>query len=119
MLSTVARPRCEGMVRRLNAEAAEQDKFAFAEMMARIDACREARHLFGPAGFGTSADALSGLVPRQPDGHPLVVSVIYGKDDKVNPEALFQCLSDAMRACLPDPVAQHAHSNVEQLSYAA
>jgi DNA-binding IclR family transcriptional regulator len=119
MLSTIARQRCEGMVRRLNAEAEEQGKFAFSEMMARIDACREPRHLFGPAGFGTGADALSGLVPRQPDGHPLVISVVYGKDDKVNPEGLFQCLRDAMMACLPDPAPQHPQSSVEQFSHAA
>ncbi|GGN45278.1 MAG: IclR family transcriptional regulator [Novosphingobium sp.] len=103
MLSTIARQRCEGMVRRLNAEAEEAAKFNFGDMMARIDACREPRHVFGPTGFSTGADALCGLLPRQPEGHPLVVSVVYGKDDKVNPEALFQCLSDAMRKCLPDP----------------
>jgi hypothetical protein len=85
-------------------------------MMARVDACRDPRYVFGPAGFGSGADALSGLVPRQPEGHPLVISVIYGKDDKVNPEALLQSLSDAMRKCLPDPVAM---PEPEQLPHAA
>lgn len=116
MLSTVARQRCEGMVRRLNAEADELAKFNFADMMQRIDGCRESRHVFGPTGFNTGADALCALLPRQPEGHPLVVAVVYGKDDKVNPEGLIQCMGDAMRACLPDP---EVTMNVEQFSHAA
>ncbi|MBO9516988.1 MAG: helix-turn-helix domain-containing protein [Porphyrobacter sp.] len=116
MLSTIARQRCEGMVRRLNAEAGELEKFPFSDMMARVDACRDPRYVFGPAGFGSGAEALSGLVPRQPEGHPLVISLIYGKDDKVNPEALLQSLSEAMRKCLPDPVVM---PEPEQLPHAA
>jgi len=102
MLSTMPRQRCEGMVRRINAEAEENRKFAFAEMMARIDACREPRHAFGPVGFESGAEALSVLVPRQPEGHPLVISVIFGRDERLHAESLLQCMGDAMRACLPD-----------------
>lgn len=116
MLSTIARARCEGIVRRLNAEADEQSKFQFSEMMTRIDACRDARHVQGPAGFSSSAEAISGLIPRQPEGHPLAISIVYGKDDKVNPDALLQCMADAMRHCLPDP---EVATNVEQFSHAA
>lgn len=116
MLSTITRQRCEGMVRRLNAEADDLHKFSYSEMLARVDACREPRHVFGPAGYSTGAEALCALLPRQPEGHPLVVSVIYGKDDKVNPEALFQCMGDAMRKCLPDP---EMTSNVEPFPNAA
>lgn len=116
MLSTVSRQRCEGMVRRLNAEADETGKFSYSEMMARIDACREPRHVFAPAGFGTGTEALSTLLPRQPEGHPLVISVVYGRDDKVNQESLLQCLGDAMHKCLSDP---EMTSNVEQFPNAA
>lgn len=115
MLSTVARQRCEGMVRRLNAEAPDSAKFAFAEMMANIDTCREANHVFGPVGFESGTHALSVLVPRQPEGHPLVISVIYGRDDKVNAESLLQSMGEAMRACLPDPES----TNVQQFPTAA
>jgi DNA-binding IclR family transcriptional regulator len=116
MLSTIERSRCEGMVRRLNAEADDLSKFQFSEMMARIDGCRESRHVHGPAGFNTGAEALCGLIPRQPEGHPLVISVVYGKDDKVVPESLLQCLADAMHKCLPDP---EVTTNVEQFPHAA
>lgn len=116
MLSTVSRQRCEGMVRRLNAEAGELDKFNFSDMMSRIETCREAPHVYGPAGFNTNADALCALLPRQPEGHPLVISVIYGRDDKINPEGLLQCMGDAMRSSLPD---QDMVSNVEPFPNAA
>lgn len=116
MLSTISRSRCEGMVRRLNAEADELSKFQFSDMMARIDGCRDARYIHGPAGFSSTAEAVSALIPRQPDGHPLAISIICGKDDKVNPEALLQCMSEAMRKCLPDP---ELADNVEQFPHAA
>jgi len=116
MLSTIPRSRCEGVVRRLNAEADEASKFSFSDMMARIDACREPLHLFGPAGFSTGADSLNVLVPRQPDGHPLVISIVFGRDDNINPEALLQCMGDAMRKSLSDP---ETPTNVEQLPQAA
>ncbi|PEQ11842.1 IclR family transcriptional regulator [Novosphingobium sp. PC22D] len=115
MLSTVDRARCEGMVRRLNAEAGEAHKFSFGEMMARIDACRETGYITGPTGFGSGTESLSALIPGQPSDHPLVVSVVYGRDEKVNVEGLLQSLGEAMRQCLPD---LHS-SNVEPLPTAA
>ncbi|MET1756722.1 helix-turn-helix domain-containing protein [Novosphingobium sp. RD2P27] len=111
MLSTVAADRCEGMVRRLNAEADAAHKFSAVEMMTRIESCRARSYTFGQVGFGSKADSLCVLVPDQPEDHPLVISLVYGRDDKVNAEGLVQSVSEAMRACLPDP----NNSNVEQL----
>lgn len=115
MLSTIAPARCEGMVRRLNAEADAAHKFSAPEIMARIDAGRHQRYAFGPAGFGSDAESLCVLIPRQPDDHPLVMSLVYGRDDKVNADSLLQSVSEAMRACLPDPES----TNVEELQKSA
>ncbi|MBB4860141.1 DNA-binding IclR family transcriptional regulator [Novosphingobium chloroacetimidivorans] len=103
MLSTVSPSRCEGMVRRLNAEADAAHKFSAAEMLARIETLRERRYVFGPVGFGSEAESLCALIPRQLEDHPLVISLVYGREDKVNTDGLLQCVSEAMRACLPDP----------------
>ncbi|MEW9854343.1 helix-turn-helix domain-containing protein [Novosphingobium sp. M1R2S20] len=111
MLSTVSPDRCEGMVRRLNAEADAAYKFSQSEMMARIETFRAQSHAFGRVGFGSEAEALCVLIPDQPQEHPLVMSLVYGRDDKVNADGLLQSVSEAMRACLPDP----GTSNVEQL----
>jgi DNA-binding IclR family transcriptional regulator len=115
MLSTVSASRCEGMLRRLNAEADAAHKFPAAEMSARIAAHRGHNYLFGTTGFGSEAESLCVLIPRQPDDHPLVISLVYGRDEKVNADSLLQCVSEAMRACLPDPQP----SNIEELQKSA
>ena len=40
LLSTIAQPQRDGIVRRLNAEAAAEKKFNFADMCARLKDCR-------------------------------------------------------------------------------
>jgi DNA-binding IclR family transcriptional regulator len=103
LLSTIAPARCEAMVRRLNAEAADDEKFAFAEMIARIEQCRRHGHVFGPAGFDSRSEALSILVPGQSFGQPLALAVHYGRDSKVNAASLLHSVEDAMRHCLASP----------------
>lgn len=103
LLSTIERARCEGMVRRLNAEAEDDAKFSFSEMLTRIDACRQDGHVFGPAGFGSRSEALAVLVPGQACGQPLAVAIRYGKNAKVNEESLLQSVRDAMRHHLASP----------------
>ena len=115
MLSTVENSRREGMVRRLNSEADPTSKFNHAEMMARIAESGEQQYAFGPAGYGSDAETTAALVPRQPEGHPLVIGIIHERDAKVNPDNLLQCIGDAMRNCLPDPEA----SNVQRFPTAA
>ncbi len=117
MLSTIENSRRDGTVRRLNAEADEAGKFNHAEMMERIAQCAERNYAFGPAGYGSDADIVAGLVPRQPEGHPLVIGILLERDGKANRDALLQCMADAMRHCLPDP--ETAPSNVEKFPTAA
>jgi len=106
LLSSIERMRCEGLVRRLNAEAEDSAKFSPAEMMARIDSCRHAGHTFGPAGFGTQGDALAMLIPEQVAGQPLAIAVHYRRDDSVNEANLLQSLEEAMRRVLAAPEAE-------------
>jgi len=102
LLSSIGRQRCEGMVRRLNAEAAETDKFGFGEMMARIDTCRDHGHARGELGFGIEArfgGMAAALVPGQPDTHPLAVAILHEGEDKVNATALIEALGEATAHC--------------------
>jgi len=115
MLSTVSPSKCDGMLRRLNAEADAAHRFPAAEMATRIAAAREQSYMFGPTGFGSDAESLCVLVPRQPEGHPLVISLVYGRDEKVNTDSLLQSVGEAMRACLTDPQS----SNIEELQKSA
>ncbi len=116
LLSSVARPRCEGMVRRLNAEAADGAKFAQGEMMARIDSYRDRGHARGELGFGISAGMAAALIPDQAEAHQLAVGIVHGSEDTVNAGALLDALIEATTQCAALPATG---ANVERFLTAA
>lgn len=116
LLSTVDQPRRDGVVRRLNAEAADERKFAVADMSAKLDACRDSRHVRGKLGFGSQADVVAALLPGQGEAHPLAIGIVYGDEDRVSRDSLLRCLDDAIAQALGQPVSG---STVELLPTAA
>jgi DNA-binding IclR family transcriptional regulator len=117
LLSTVDQPRRDGILRRLNAEASDERKFAMADMTARFQACREdGGHVRGKVGFGSQAELLAALLPGQDEMHPLAVGFVYGTGDRINPQSLRQCLEEAIAQCLG---SNQAGTAVEQLPTAA
>lgn len=119
LLSTIAQPRCDGMVRRLNSEASEDQKVPFAEMSARIQRCRDTGAGMGPAGYGSGADMVSVLIPGQPAEHPLAVSLIYGPDSQISPDALLACIQEAIEHCLQDEALPVPAASIEAFPTAA
>lgn len=103
MLSTIDAPRRDGVIRRLNAEAADERKFSPSEMVARIQHVRDAGHATGPAGFGSISDITAMLVPEQPEGQPLAIGFVYEPGEIVDAVALTQCLGDALARCMEEP----------------
>lgn len=97
LLSTIAQPRCDGVLRRLNAEAPEGSKFSTADMALRVQAARDASEAVGPAGFGSSAQLAAVLLPADASDVPLVVAIAHGPQDRVNPQALTACIHEAVR----------------------
>lgn len=117
LLSTIGQPRREGILRRLNAEASDERKFAMADMAARLQACRDdGNHVRGKVGFGSQAEVLAALLPGQAERHPLAVGFVYGNEDRINPQSLRQCLDEAIVQCLGPSQTQ---TPVEQLPTAA
>jgi len=100
LLSTIPQPRCDGVVRRLNAEAPDEHKFSAAEMSAQLQACRNSGNVRGPVGFGSSAQAIAAILPCEMTEHPLAVGLIYGAEDRVNPDTLLDCINEAIRQIL-------------------
>lgn len=100
LLSTVAQPRVDGMVRRLISEATEERKFPFGEMSDMLHKCRDEGHSRGPAGFGSKAEMLTVLLPEEEPGHPLAIGFVYTPDSGVHVEALLECLNESLRHCL-------------------
>lgn len=100
MLSTIPQPRRDGVVRRLIAEASDDRKVPFAEATARIQLCADTRAGAGMAGFGTSAEMVSVLLPDQPADHPMAIALVYAPDSQINAESLVSCIREAISACL-------------------
>ena len=115
LLSTIAQPRREGMLRRLNAEAAPEKKFAMPQMVDLVQACQRQGCATGPAGFGTAAEASCILLPNQPENQPVALGFIHEPTAHVDPATLLDCLRDAVRRSVSDIEP----ANVQKLSSAA
>lgn len=100
LLSTVDKSRSDGVLRRLNAEAAEDRKFVASEMAERVQTIRESGHVIGPAGFGSSATVIATLLPSDSADHPLAIGLVHGSEDRVNADSLLDCLHEAIRQML-------------------
>lgn len=100
LLSTIAQPRCDGVVRRLNAEASEDRKFSVAEMSARLQAARDTAHAVGPAGFGSQAQSVAMLLPADASDQALAVGFVFGAEDQVNGDSLVAALREAISQVL-------------------
>jgi len=99
LLSTIAQPRRESMLRRLNAEACDERKFAFADMAAQLQQCHVDGQVAGAAGFGTRAQVATVLCPDQPANQPLAIGFVYDAGEQIDPSALLQTLNDAVVRC--------------------
>ena len=117
LLSTVPQPRRDGMVRRLNAEATEERKFAVSEMASRLQACHERGWVEGPAGCNTNAKLVARLLPVGEGERALAVGLVHGVEDQVDTANLLACLDDAIHLCLGD--RQSEVGNVEMFASAA
>lgn len=103
LLSTVAQPRRDGIVRRLNVEAAPDKKFSFPDMCARLQACHDQEHATGPAGYGSIADTCAILLPGQPENRPLAIGFVYDPSQHIDTNALIRSLHDGVRRCMEQP----------------
>lgn len=109
LLSTVAQPRRDGLMRRLNAEAPADAKFQPSEMIERLSACARSRSACGPAGFETGADICAALLPCQGDQQPIALGLLFDAEAQHDRDALIACLQDAVNGAhraVPDHQAE-------------
>jgi DNA-binding IclR family transcriptional regulator len=104
LLATVPQPRRDGMLRRLNAEAAAERKFCFGEMSARVQQCRDLGYAVGPAGFGSQAEIAAVLLPGLPESQPMAIGFVYEPSEQIDRPKLLQCLAAALARCMDDEI---------------
>lgn len=97
LLSTLGRERREGVLRRLNAEALEGRKFSVAQLSERLEQMGKGTVITGPAGFGSSAQIVAGLIPYDLIEQPLVVGVFHGEEDRVDPKGIKLIVEESLR----------------------
>jgi len=114
LLSTLSDQRCEGVLRRLNAEAGETEKFIVQEIADQTRAARDAGNTLGSAGFDTGAQMAAQILPVELCASPLVLGLTFGERDQVTPPMLRDFLRDAVHQELCDGNPPHAAVNLLQ-----
>lgn len=102
LLSTIAQPRRDALLRRLNAEASDDSKFVFADMAARVEECARSGQVRGSAGFGTSREMVAQLLPVEAADEPLAIAILFDRDEPVNRDALAASIAEAIRLLTGD-----------------
>lgn len=114
LLSTFSEQRCDGVLRRLNAEAVESEKFAMAEIVAQVSRARSENAIHGPAGFGSNARMATVLLPTELSDAPLAVGLVFKSLDPATPQLLIDCIRDAVRMDLQSDQAAKPAINLLQ-----
>jgi DNA-binding IclR family transcriptional regulator len=99
LLSTLPVQRREGLLRRLNAEATEEQKFNHGEMSARVQECGQQGCAIGAAGFDSAASLAAILLPNEPNERPLALGFIYQASGESDPAGLIAILQRAVQRC--------------------
>ncbi|MFC4595802.1 helix-turn-helix domain-containing protein [Sphingobium tyrosinilyticum] len=99
LLSTMPSDESGKILRRLNAESMEEDKFNYSAMVAQIAAFQRAGHATGDAGFGCNGRVTAVLVPTVVTDRPLALGVIYPAASSMDPDALVATLRSGIAQC--------------------
>ena len=88
LLSTMPADASAKILRRLNAEASEPERFNYSAMVEQVQQFKRQGHATGDAGFGVSARMTAVLLPHVSGERPLALGVIYPADAAVDAGAL-------------------------------
>jgi DNA-binding IclR family transcriptional regulator len=101
LLSTLPQQRCDGVLRRLNAEAPAERKFPHAAMLERVQTSARDGAAEGPSGFGASANMCAVLLQSEPNDRPMAIGFVYDQATTTQkPAELIEILREAVRGCV-------------------
>lgn len=112
LMSTLPQQRWDGMLRRLNAEAPAEKKFAHAPLMEHIHTCAREGAVEGPFGFGAKSQMCAVLLQGEPGDRPMAIGFVYDQPSH-DASKLIAILRDAVQSCISQQTApQLAVANV-------
>ena len=100
LLSTASSERSYAMLRRLRAEAAEEQPFDTVEIREKVRDCGERGFAAGPAGFQAGLETCSSLLPVDIGEGPLAIGLVYAPSETNTPALLVRILQRAVQARL-------------------
>jgi DNA-binding IclR family transcriptional regulator len=100
LLSTLAPERREGVLRRLRAEATEENMFSPAVLRERVETSSRQGYAIGPAGFGATAQMCAVLLPTDAGERPMVIGLVYEPGQSPDPQTLVAMLQKAVQECV-------------------
>lgn len=111
LLSTLSRPRREGIIRRLNAEGTGP-QVCFAELVAALDQHERKGHATGALGFGTDVHVCARLLPSHAIEGSIAIGLVYSPTANVDPEALTELLRQGIDQLVDDNPVQPSRIGV-------
>lgn len=103
LLSTMSGDEAGKLLRRLNAEASESQKFHYPTMLERVVLWQQQGHASGDAGFGPGLRVTAVLLPTLTSAdRPLAVGMIYPAAAAIDTDALVVTLRNGIDQCMAD-----------------
>ncbi|MEJ5975874.1 helix-turn-helix domain-containing protein [Novosphingobium sp. PS1R-30] len=100
LLSSLGLEQASRMLWRLNAEAAQADRFNLADFNEIVARCGEFGHVTGDSGFTKDSRITAMLLPETLGERRLALGVVYPTSAAVNPDALLATLEHGVSNCL-------------------
>jgi len=110
LLATLSNDDAGKILRRLNAEAPEGDKFSYPAMLDRIALWQRQGHATGEAGFASALRVTAVLLPTAGHDRALAAGVIYPATSAVDPDALVATLRNGIGQCVAEPYVHSANA---------
>lgn len=104
LLSTLSNDEAGKILRRLNAEAQDSDKFSYPAMMERVGLWQRQGHATGDAGFAPDMRVTAVLLPTDLNDRPLAVGMIYPTAAAIDADALVATIRNGITQCAAEPL---------------
>jgi DNA-binding IclR family transcriptional regulator len=96
MLSTLPIRRSDGLLHRMRAEAAAEERFDLRELRQKIYDSGQQGYAIGPAGFGAHAQMCAVLLPCGSEDRAMALGLVYNSRDNVDPPSLVSRLKSTI-----------------------